>query len=525
MLLIFDVNKMRAKTVGRLSMRKISEILRQRYELKHSYRDIGHSLNISISTVALYLTQARRANIEWPLPSNITEQELHDLIFLPPIKSDSEKPLPDFEKIHQEYRKKGVTLRLLWREYRDIHPKGLSYNRFCNRYQAYAKTIEPVMRQTHKAGEKTFVDYAGLTVEWIDQFTGEINEAQIFVGALGASQFIFCEATASQALPDWISSHVRMWEYFGGVSDMVVPDNLKSAVIKSHRYDPDINANYQHLSQHYGFAIVPARAREPKDKAKVENAVGIVTRQIFAPLRHVTFTSIGEINAAIKPRLLALNNQQFQKMKTSRRELFEKIDKPALKPLPPARYQYEDWVKAKIHIDYHFVFDRHYYCVPYQYIHKEVEIRATAKTVECLYQGKRIASHVRSYVKHGYTTLKEHMPPSHRAHAEWGPERLRRWAKKIGMQTALFLNTMIESKPFPEQAYRACLGLLRLAERYGENRLEKACVIALSAGATRYQHVESILKKQLDKLPSAENQEAENIVTKHENIRGAQYYK
>ena len=293
-------------TMSRLSMRKISEILRQRYELKRSYRDIAQSLNISISTVSTYLTCAKKANISWPLPSDLGEQELQDRIFLPATQSESKKPLPDFEKIHQEYRKKGVTLRLLWREYRDGHQDGLSYNRYCIHYRTFAKTIEPVMRQVHKAGEKTFVDYAGTTVEWIDPETGEINYAQIFVGTLGASQLIFCEATETQSLPDWFLSHIHMFEYFGGVTSIVVPDNLKSATTTAHRYDPDINVNYQHFSEHYGFAIVPARVREPKDKALAETAVGIITRQIIAAIRHITFTSIAEINTAIKTRLFSL---------------------------------------------------------------------------------------------------------------------------------------------------------------------------------------------------------------------------
>jgi transposase len=313
-----------------------------------------------------------------------------------------------------------------------------------------------------------------------------------------------------------------MFDYFGGVSEMVVPDNLLSAVTKAHRYDPDINANYQHLSEHYGFAIVPARVCEPKDKAKVENAVGIITRQILAAIRHITFTSIAEINAAIKPLLLKLNHQPFQKMKSSRFELFETIDKPALKALPHDRYYFEDWINAKIHIDYHFVFDYHFYCVPYKHIHHDVQIRATAKTVECFYQGIRIASHVRSYVRYGYTTIKECMPPSHRAHAEWGSERMKRWAKKIGAQTSEFIEVMMESRPFKEQAYRACLGLLRFAKRYGEDRLERACTIALNAGCTRYKQVESILEKQLDKIPNDEK--TESMTPKHNNIRGKNYY-
>lgn len=508
--------------MSRLTMRKISEILRHKYELKRSYRDIAQSLNISVGTVKNYLSYASAANISWPLPEGMSEQALYDKLLLPAASSRDVRPLPDWEKIQAEYRKKGMTLRLLWREYRDVHANGFGYTQFCERYRVYAKTLDPVMRQVHKAGEKAFVDYAGTTVEWIDITTGEICYAQIFVGALGASQLIFCEATATQGLPDWISSHTRMFEYFGGVTEIVVPDNLKAAVTKTHRYDPDINANYQHLSEHYGFAIVPARVREPKDKAKVENAVGIITRQILAVMRHITFTSIAEINAAIKPLLLKLNNQPFQKMKTSRRELFESTDKPALKPLPNDRYHFEDWVNAKINIDYHFVFEYHYYCVPYKYIHQPVQIRATAKTVECFHDGIRIVSHVRSYVKYGFTTIKEYMPPAHYAHATWGSERLKRWAKKIGVHTSEFTEVMMASRPFKEQAYRACLGLLRFGKRYGEDRLERACSIALNAGCTRYKQVESILEKQLDKIPTDEK--TESLTPSHNNIRGKNYY-
>ena len=504
-------------------MRKISEVFRQRYGLNRSYREIGLSLNVSKSTVYDYLARAKTAGISWPLPEEMSEEELYNKLFLPVSQTVMQRPLPEWEEVYRELRKKGMTLRLLWREYRDIYPDGLGYTQFCERYRAYVKTITPVMRQVHKGGEKTFVDYAGLTLPWIDPTTGEIHEAQIFVGALGASQLIFSEATATQQLPDWIQSHMRMWEYFGGVSEIVVPDNLLSGVTKAHRYDPDINANYQHFSEHYGFAIVPARVREPKDKAKVENAVGCVTRQILAALRHITFTSIGEINAAIKPRLAILNNQSFQKMKTSRRELFEIIDQPVLKPLPPERYHYAEWLNAKVHIDYHFLFDNHYYCVPYQYIHHPVQIRATSKTVECFYQGKRIAVHARSHIRYGFTTLKEHMPPAHLAQAEWSPERMKRWAGKIGPQTSQFIDHMIASRAFPQQAFRSCLGLLRMSDRFGETRLEKACAIALTVGATRYQQVESILKKRLDTLPNSHEQD-EFIMSEHENIRGSKYY-
>lgn len=505
-------------------MRKISEVLRQRYELNHSYRDIARSLNIGVTTVAVYLARAKAAGVTWPLSNEVSEKDLSDRLFLPVKKDAKERPLPDWEWVYQELRKKGVTLQLLWREYRDTHPTGISYTRFCDRYRAYTKATTPVMRQIHKGGAKTFVDYAGLTVPWIDPSTGEVHQAQIFVGSLGASQFTFAEASASQQLPEWIQSHIRMWEYFGGVTETVVPDNLKSGVTKSHRYDPDINANYQHFSEHYGFAIVPARVYEAKDKAKVENAVGCITRQILAAIRHITFTSIAEINTAIKPRLAAFNQQSFQKMKTSRKALFEAVDKPALKSLPPEKYHYAEWQHAKIHIDYHFVFDDHYYSVPYKYIHHAVEVRATAHTVECFYENQRIASHPRSHLKYKHSTLKEHMPTAHRAHAEWSPERMKRWANKIGPHTMKFIDTLIASRAFPEQAYRACLGVLRLGSRYGEDRLEKACAIAYESGSTRYQHVESILKNKLD---TVNHSRAANttVISSHENIRGSKYYK
>lgn len=508
--------------MSRLSMRKISEIFRQRFELKLSYRDVARSLNMSISTVSDYIARAKAAGLSWPLPTGLSEQALYDKLFLPVGATKTERPYPDWEDVHRELRKKGMTVRLLWREYRDHHAMGLGYSQFCNHYQRYVKTITPVMRQTHKAGEKSFVDYAGMKMPWIDSQTGETHEAEIFVGCLGASQFIFTEATATQQLPDWINSHIHMFEYFGGVSEIIVPDNLKAGVTKAHRYDPDINSNYQHVCEHYGIAIIPARAAEPKDKAKVESAVGIVERQILAPLRHMTLMSIGEINAAIYPRLTALNNQPFQKMKTSRRELFEKIDKPALKPLPPERYHYAHWKKAKIHVDYHVVFEDHYYSVPHQHIHQAVEIRSTAKTVECFYKNQRIANHVRSYKKYGFTTVSEHMPKAHQEHAKYSPTHIRSWAKKMGCQTAHFIEHMIAARAFPQQAYRACYGVLRLSNRFGEERLEKACAKALLVGATRYQHVELILKNQLEEVPV--NQSSDIQLSAHDNIRGAHYY-
>ncbi|HAU1564348.1 IS21 family transposase [Legionella pneumophila] len=505
-----------------LSMRKIQEVFRQ-HEQGHSNRDIGRSLNISSGTVSNYLYRARVAGLTLAEALSLGEQELYERLFLPSKASSTRRVLPDWECIHAELRKKGMTLMVLWREYRECHPDGVGYSQFCDRYKRYIKQISPVMRQVHKAGEKVFVDYAGMTVPWIEPSTGEIHEAQVFVASLGASQFTFVDITESQSLEHWISSHIRMWNTFGGVTKIVVPDNLKSGVSKSHRYDPDINANYQHVSEHYGFAIVPARAARPQDKAKVENAVGCVERQILAPLRHHTFTSIAEIKKAIAPKLAAFNQQSFQKMNTSRLELFEALDKPALHPLPSEPYHYAEWKKAKVNIDYHFVFDEHYYSVPYQYIHKTIEVRASGSMVECFHEGKRITLHTRSKKRFTHTTLAEHMPSSHKAHAEWTPERIHRWALKTGEDTARYIEYMIAARAFPEQAFRSCLGLMRLAQRFGADRLDNACTIALEAGMTRYQQVERLLKNNMD-LVKTPSKTTTPVISHHNNLRGSNYY-
>lgn len=508
--------------MSRLSMHKISEILRQRFELNCNYRDIARSLNISVGTISDCLSRARVAGLTWPLPEGLSEQDLYDRLYLPVSSKVSERPLPDWEYISKELRKKGMTLLLLWREYRDTHPNGLGYSRFCQQHAAHSSKLSPVMRQIHKAGEKIFVDYAGMKAEWINTITGEIHEAEIFVGCLGASQYIFAEATATQQLPDWIASHTRMFEFFGGVSTLLIPDNLKSGVTKAHRYDPDINTNYQHFSEHYGIAIVPARTYTPTDKAKAESAVSIVERQILAVLRHRTFTSIGEINQAIKELLVLINNKPFQKMQVSRRELFETLDKPALKLLPPRRYQYKEWKKAKVHMDYHVSFDHHFYSVPYQYIHKTIALCISGRTVEFYYEDQRIALHERSYKKYGYSTLEDHMPKAHQEYAKYSITVVMESLKKIGSNAHTFAERMMASKRFAPQAYRACYGLLRLGDRYGAERLEKACFKALGVDATRYQQIELILKNKLEEEHNQEPEHESLIV--HRNIRGPDYF-
>ncbi len=507
----------------RLSVRKIHVVLRMKFELKLTHREIAKSLNISAGTVGEYLRLAKAANISWPLVQGTSDDDLYARLYQPVAKG-VQRPRPDWGYIHQELRRKGVTLILLWREYREIHSDGLGYTRFCCEYQAYAKTLSPVMRQIYKGGEKCFVDYAGMTVPWIELQSGEIFEAQIFVGNLGASNYTYVEATPTQALPDWIGSHVRMFEFFGGVPHILIPDNLKAGVSKAHRYDPDINPNYQYFGEHYSVAIVPARVAEPRDKAKVEAAVKFIENQILAVLRNHTFTSIAQINAAIAPLLKVFNEKGFQKLPGTRRSQFESLDKPALKSLPLERYEYSTWKKARVNIDYHVVFENHYYSVPYVHIHREISLRATSKTVEIFYKNERIAVHKRNYQKYAYTTLNKHMPAHHRAYAKWTPERLKAWAGKIGQATADFITQMIAARPFPEQAYRACLGVLRLGNRYGELRLEKACERALLVGATRYRQIQTILENNMDKLPLPNAEPSQALPSHHENVRGSIYY-
>ena len=510
-------------------MRKISEILRQRYSLKRSYREISRSLNISNGAISDHIKRASAAGITtWKQIQGLTERELQDKLFPPetlqPKRSSRNKP--DNAWIYREMSRKGVTLKLLWREYREHHPKGLGYTQFCMKYREYKRSINPSMRQSHKAGEKCFVDYAGMRMSWLDLRSNEIKQAEIFVGCLGASQYTFVEATPSQRIPDWIESHIHLFEFLGGVTEIIVPDNLKSGVTKAHRYDPDINANYQYWAEHYGIAIVPARANCPKDKAKVENAVGCIERQILAPLRDVTFTGIVEINQAIKPLLKQFNSQKLQKMDVSRLEMFKEIDKPALKSLPRNRYQYVTWEKAKVHMDYHCLFDKHYYSVPYKYINNKIEIRATTSTIECFYKGERIAIHQRSYKKNNFTTVSEHMPKAHKEYARWTPERIRNWAAKSGDCTKQFIEQLMASRSFPQQAFRACIGVIRLGEHFGNDRLELACAKALAVGATRYKQIEDILKNRVENIPLvSDSSNDENLIQDHENIRGANYYK
>jgi len=508
----------------RLTMRKIREVFRLKFDCDISNRQIAKSCSIARSTVGEYLFRFQQAALSWPLPDNIDDNQLEQLLYpqLPTVPAH-ERPLPDWSYIHQQLRQKSVTLMLLWQEYKEIHPQGYQYSQFCHRYRQWAAKIDPVMRQEHRAGEKLFVDYAGQTIPVYDLHTNQMREAQIFVAVLGASNYTYAEATWTQSLSDWIGSHSRAFAFFGGVPKLVVPDNLKAGVKKPSFYEPEINPTYLDLVNHYGTVVIPARVRRPKDKAKVETGVQIVERWILARLRNRQFFSLRQLNQAIAELLADLNNKPFQKLPGSRKSAFESMDRPALNPLPSQPYQFAEWKIATVNVDYHIEVHRHYYSVPHALIKKKIDVRITNNTIECFYKSKRVASHIRSHHKGRHSTIKEHMPKSHQKWAEWTPQRFVRWAAKIGPHTQSLIENVLNSRTHPQQGFRSCLGILRLAKGYGNDRLEAACRRAVAIGGTSYRSVESILKHNLDQKPLPDQPSADEPI-EHNNIRGARYY-
>jgi transposase len=505
-------------------MRKVKEILRLKFEAGHGQRQIARSCAIGKTTVAECLARFERSGLSWAQAAQLDEATLEHKLYPPPVAVPAqERAVPDWPYIHQELRRKGVTLTLLWYEYKAAHPEGYQYSWFCDQYRAWSAKLDVVMRQEHRAGEKLFVDYAGQTVEVVDRRTGEVRQAQIFVAVLGASNYTYAEATWTQQLPDWIGSHVRTFQFFGGVPELAVPDNLRSGVTKAHRYEPDLNPTYMDLASHYGVAVLPARVRKPRDKAKAEAGVLLVERWILAALRNRTFFSLQEVNREIARLLERLNARPFKKLPGSRQELFEQLDRPALRPLPEQPYEFAEWKKVRVNIDYHVEVDGHYYSVPYQLVRKSLEARYSERTVECFHKGQRVASHVRSHLKGRHTTVAEHMPASHRSYAEWTPQRLIRWAEKTGPAAASVVQSILERRAHPQQGFRSALGIMRLGKSFGEQRLEAACRRALTLGACSYKSIESILRQGLDRKALPEQQELELSIA-HENIRGADYY-
>ena len=505
-------------------MRKIKEILRLKWECGLSVKKIAQSCGVARSTVGDYLLRARAAGLSWPLPEGMSEAELESRLFPGHRnRSQAERPLPDWSEIHKENKKKGVTLALLWTEYKQEHPDGYQYTQFCEYYHRWKENLDTCLRQDHKAGEKLFVDYCGQTARVTDHATGETKAAQIFVAALGASNYTYAEATWTQQLPDWIGSHVRALEFFGGCPEVLVPDNLRSGVSHACRYEPDINPTYQAFASHYGIAVIPARARKPQDKAKVEKSVQLVETWILARLRNQTFFRLTELNQAIRTCLQELNDRPLQRLDATRRSLFDSLERPALAALPETPFEYADWKPITVGPDYHVEVERHYYSVPYTHVRRKVEIRYTQRVVEVYWRGERIASHARSERAGGCTTVREHMPKEHQAVLDWTPEQLQTQARSIGAFSGLLIERVFEHSRHPLQGARTSLGILRLGKAFGPERLERACERALLIGALTYKSVHSILKKGLDRLPPPEAPPPTPTIP-HPNIRGAQYY-
>jgi transposase len=506
-------------------MRKTREILRLKYEVGLTNHQIAASLHLSHVCVGNYLRRARQAGVGWPIPETLDDEQLEQQMRAAPPVREPRRYLPPMAEVHRELQRKGVTLQLVWEEYRRDHPDGYGRSQFWAAYQRFAAQLEPALRQPHPAGERTFVDWAGMTIPLADPQTGQTRPAYLFVAVLGASNYTFAEAFENMQLPCWIEAHVHAFEYFGGVTRLVVPDNPKTGTTHACRYEPKLNRSYEELAAHYGTVILPARARKPQDKAKVEEAVQNAERRILAALRDQKFFSLAELNAAIRHELAALNARPFQKLPGSRAEAFAQLDQPALKPLPPTRYELALWRKAKVNIDYHIQVDWHNYSVPYRLTQETVEVRLSLRTVEVFHRGQRVALHPRSHQSGGFTTDPAHRPKAHQRHLEWTPARLIGWAQnQVGPQCAAAVSYILEHKPHPEQGYRSCLGLMRLSRHHGRTRLEQACQRALLLEVCSYRSIKSILDTKLETQPVPVQPSGPVALVTHDNLRGAPYY-
>jgi len=510
----------------KISMLKIKEVFRLKYEAKLSSRKIARALNISHTVVNGYVRRFESLSLSYEAWMKLSDREIFSKL------SDSESrpskyPVPDWSKVYQDLKVKFVTLELLHEEYGKDYPEGhYGYTWFCNQYKAYAKKLSPSMRQVHKAGEKVFIDFSGVKQAITDPQSGEISYAEIFVAVLGASGYPFVIAVPSQKKADFIHAHNAMFKAFGGVPELLVPDNLKSAVTRADRYEPDLNPDYEKLAVHYGTAIMPARGYKPKDKALVENGVKLTQRWLLARLRHETFYSIAQLNNRIHELMPHYRNKKMKRLGVSRQELFDTLDKPALKPLPVNEYEYKEFKLLKVSIDYHIQLDHVLYSVPYQLIHKKVEVWFSSTMVSIYFEGKEVATHPRLYRRGAYSTQKAHMSSAHRKYLEWSPGRIMNWGLTIGKHTSQLLQTIMERKPHPEMGYRACLGVMRLYEKHKEKGMSEEQLDAVAAYALQTQ---KFRLKQIKALVLSPPQEQEdkttlNLLSDHENLRGSNYY-
>jgi transposase len=507
----------------RITMRQLRQTLRLHLEARLSLRECARVLGISKTTVGAIVSMARVAGVDWAMAQNLTDEALEARVYRPAVPRSSRHLEPDFAYIHQELRRPGVTLQLLWEEYQRGNDLAYKYTAYCVKYRAWAAGLKRSMRQTHIAGEKLFVDYAGQTMPIVDAATGEILRAQIFVAVLGASNYTYACATATQTAADWVGSIIDALEFIGGVPRLIVPDQPRALIARPDSYDPIPGRLVQEFSSHYDVAVLPARPGRPRDKPKVEVGVQIVERWILARLRNRRFFSLAELNVAIAELLAELNQRPFKRLRGCRHSAFLALDRSELRPLPAARMAIARFKRARVNIDYHVELDTHYYSVPHRLVGVEVELRITATTVEVLAGGARVAVHAYSALSGKHTTLAEHMPASHRAHREWSPAKLIAWGERIGVATAAVVRWQMEHRPHPEQGYRACLGMQRLAREFTPARLEAACTRAMAIRSPNLRSVTSILRSGLDRQP-VPPKPAQASLPLHENLRGPDYY-
>ena len=507
-------------------MRKIRELLRLCLGEGRGIRQAAASLEMPFTTVSDHLRRAKAAGLTWPLSDGL-DDDLEAMLFPARPSADLERPMPEWKKIHVELRRPHVTLMLLWIEYRETHPDGYAYSQFCELCRRFRRSVDLVMRQEHKAGEKLFVDFPGARIPIYDEASGEmVFEAELFVAALGASSYLYAEAIRSQELLYFVTAHVHTFEALGGVPEICVCDNLRSGVTRPHRYEPDVNATYAEMAAHYGVTIIPARSYKPRDKARAEGGVLLAERFIIARLRNARFTSLSALNAEICRLVSFINERPFRKIDGSRASLFTSLDRPALRPLPATRYEFATFRRAKVGLDYHLEVraDRHFYSVPHALVGEKVDLRLSASTVEVFFRHRRVASHVRAH-RPGFTTDPAHMPDAHRRHGEWTPSRIVSFAEKTGPATAKLVAEVMARRRHPEQGFRSCLGIVRLDDRYGRERLEKAATRALALCSYSYRSVESILKNGLDQQELPAEEADQRSLPPHDNVRGADYYR
>jgi transposase len=509
----------------RIAMRQIKEALRLKYDCGLSHRMIARALGLSVGAVSKYVTYTAAAGLDWAAVAGMDDAQIELRLFPPVAPKNVSRVAPDCAWVHGELKKKGVTLQLLWEEYVESNTGALTYRytQFCYHYQQYVEGLKRSMRQVHRAGEKMFADFAGHTVPIYDLAGGIAFAAHVFVAVLGASCYTFACATRGETMADWIGSLVNALGYVGGVPELIIPDNPRALIADPDRYEPRPNRTTLDFARHYATVVLPARPRKPRDKPKAEVMVQVVERWVLARLRNRRFFSLAELNQAIAPLLESLNQRPFKQLPGSRRECFDTLERAALKPLPPMPYEVAYFKICRVGIDYHVQLDHHYYSVPHSLVRIQVEARMTRSSVEILHRGKRVASHSRSYQHNGYTTLAEHMPAAHRAHLQWTPGRLLNWGASIGVGTAALVKHLLTTKPHPEQGYRACLGLLNLARKYGHERLEAACVRALAIGSPTRRSVLSILQAGLDRQATPAGEPECNLPA-HANVRGPDYY-